>query len=214
MPYNGREYRHIQRISELSPTNITPLPHYNMKYNQPDTFHIYQEVYFTTCTIVGWKHLLKPDKYKQIIADSLRFMVENKRAVVYAFVIMPNHIHIVWHILEGFTIDQVEQRFLTFTAQKIKFDLQDFHPQVLEVFKSTQSDRAYHFWKREPLSIPIYYQNVLRQKIDYVHANPHKEKWNLIKADETYYWSSESLYLTGETHWDFVTNFWGTISVL
>jgi hypothetical protein len=41
-------------------------------------------VQFFTATILEWKHLLKPDKYKQIILDSLKFLVEQKRAKVYA----------------------------------------------------------------------------------------------------------------------------------
>ncbi|MDR6563262.1 MULTISPECIES: hypothetical protein [unclassified Arcicella] len=48
---------------------------------------------FFTATILSWKPLLKPDKYKQIIIDSLKFLVENHRVKVYGFVIMPNHIH-------------------------------------------------------------------------------------------------------------------------
>jgi REP element-mobilizing transposase RayT len=37
-------------------------------------------------------------KYKQIILDSLKFLVEQKRVKVYGFVIMINHVHIIWHI--------------------------------------------------------------------------------------------------------------------
>ena len=48
---------------------------------------------FFTATNLWWKKLLQPDKYKQIIIDSLKFLVENKRVKVYGFVIMPNHIH-------------------------------------------------------------------------------------------------------------------------
>ena len=53
---------------------------------------------FFTATILEWKHLLRPDKYKNIIADSLNFLVKEKRVAVYGFVIMPNHMHLVWHI--------------------------------------------------------------------------------------------------------------------
>ena len=44
-------------------------------------------VAFFTATIFGWKHLLKPDKYKRIILDSLQFLVENGRIRLYGFVI-------------------------------------------------------------------------------------------------------------------------------
>jgi hypothetical protein len=36
------------------------------------------EVYFWTSTIVIWKHLLKPDKYKEVILQSLKNLVQRK----------------------------------------------------------------------------------------------------------------------------------------
>jgi putative transposase len=42
---------------------------------------------FFTATILEWKQLLKQDKYKNIIIDSLRFLVLEKRITLYAFVI-------------------------------------------------------------------------------------------------------------------------------
>jgi REP element-mobilizing transposase RayT len=49
---------------------------------------------FFTATILEWKHLLKPDKYKDFITESLSFRVNEKQVFVYGFVIMPNHIHL------------------------------------------------------------------------------------------------------------------------
>jgi hypothetical protein len=39
---------------------------------------------FFTATILEWKHLLKPDKYKELIIESLRFLVREKRVEVFA----------------------------------------------------------------------------------------------------------------------------------
>jgi putative transposase len=51
---------------------------------------------FFTATILEWKKLLKPEKYKDIIISSLQFLVENNRVKVNAFVPiaigMDNHI--------------------------------------------------------------------------------------------------------------------------
>jgi len=51
-------------------------------------YHRYFGLYFTTATILEWKHLLKNDALKDNIIDSLRFLVKENRAVVYDFVIM------------------------------------------------------------------------------------------------------------------------------
>jgi putative transposase len=51
---------------------------------------------YFTATNLKWKKLLQLDKYKDIIVDSLRFLVADKRITLYAFVIMINHIHLIW----------------------------------------------------------------------------------------------------------------------
>jgi hypothetical protein len=37
---------------------------------------------FFTATNLEWKKLLKPDKYKDIIIESLRFLVNEKRIIL------------------------------------------------------------------------------------------------------------------------------------
>jgi len=67
---------------------------------------------FFTATILEWKPLLQEDKYKGIILDSLHFLVENKRIALYGFVLMPNHMHLIWHIAEGHKRENVQRDFL------------------------------------------------------------------------------------------------------
>ncbi len=67
--------------------------------------------------------MLKPDKYKEIVIESLRFLTKEKRAEVFAFAIMSNHIHLIWRIMEGHKKESVQRDFLKFTGQQIKGDL-------------------------------------------------------------------------------------------
>ena len=53
---------------------------------------------FFTATINEWHHLLRNDAVKDIIIGSLRFLVNAKRVNVYGFVIMSNHLHLIWRI--------------------------------------------------------------------------------------------------------------------
>ncbi len=55
----------------------------------------YWPQYFTA-TIYKWKHLLADDKHKNIIVDSLKNLVINKRIELNAFVVMSNHLHLIW----------------------------------------------------------------------------------------------------------------------
>jgi len=63
---------------------------------------------FYTATILEWKHLLKQDKYKDKIIESLQFLVHEKRITLYAFVIMSNHMHLIWQPLHEFTPDDIQ----------------------------------------------------------------------------------------------------------
>ncbi len=108
---------------------------------------------FFTATILEWKHLLKEDEFKDIIIKSLQFLVKEKSVVIYAFVIMPNHIHLIWQIQDGFKRDKIQLRFLKFTAQQMKFKLLQTDKLQLEHFRVNTSDREYQFWERNALSI-------------------------------------------------------------
>ena len=159
---------------------------------------------FVTMTIFQWRYLLKPVKYKRIIVDSLSFLVQNKRVVIYGFVIMDNHLHLIWQISSEHKQENVRRDFLKFTAQKIKFDLQENHPNVLKQFKVDLKDREYQFWKRSSLSIDLFSKRVFEQKLDYIHNNPVKA--GLCNLPEQYFYSSAAYYLLNKESFDFITH--------
>jgi len=160
---------------------------------------------FFTATILEWKKLLKPAKYKQIVIESLSFLVKEARVKVYAFVIMPNHIHLIWQILAPHKRENVQRDFLKYTAQRIKRDLKIHHKAILAHFYVGACDRTYQFWERNPLSIDLYSLVVLVQKMNYIHLNPIQEKWKLAERPEDYAYSSAAFYLNGNNAFDFLT---------
>ena len=161
---------------------------------------------FFTATILEWKHLLKNDKYKDIIIESLRFLVDEKRILVYAFVIMPNHIHTIWQIQGGHELENVQRDFLKFTAQSIKYDLKENNRELLTEFDVDAKDRRYQFWERNPLSVDIYSREVFLEKLNYIHRNPVQEKWKLCRHPEDYRYSTARFYHRGIDDWGFVTH--------
>lgn len=160
---------------------------------------------FFTATILEWKKLLQPDKYKEIIIDSMRFIVEDNRVVINAFVIMSNHMHLIWQMKAGNMADAVQRDFLKFTAQQMKKDLQKNHPQVLSHFEVNASDRKYQFWERNPLSIELRSQEVYEQKLDYIHQNPVKAGVCLLP--EEYQYSSARFYELNIDDFGFITHY-------
>ena len=159
---------------------------------------------FFTATILEWKHLLKPKKYKELIASSLHFLIQDKRVVVYGFVFMSNHIHLVWQIQPGHKREDVQRDFLKYTAQKMKQDLENNHPQVLVIFLVNAKDRKYQVWERNPLSVDLWSREAIWQKLEYIHQNPVRAGLCITAKD--YYWSSAMFYHTGKDNFGWLTH--------
>lgn len=87
---------------------------------------------------------------------------------------MPNHVHTLWRLQDQWQHKSVEQQFLKYTAQQIKSNLIKHSPWQLERYKSTQSDRQYHFWERRPYVATMNDRKIVEQKLDYIHYNPVK----------------------------------------
>lgn len=163
------------------------------------------EAIFFTATILEWKRLLKPDKYKGIIVESIRFLVKEGRIHLYAFVIMENHIHCIWQLREGYSRQSVQHSLLKFTAKKIKYDLVAQHSDILMQFRVDAKDREYQFWERNPLSVELWNEVVLLQKLNYIHQNPVRAALCLEAAD--YYYSSAAFYEQADNRFGFLTRY-------
>jgi len=159
---------------------------------------------FFTATILDWKHLLANDRYKQILLSSFFFLVKEQRVVINNFVIMSNHIHLIWQAVNGFTPQQVQHSFLKFTAHQIKFDLEKHNPQLLEEFRVNDADRIYKFWERNPLSIILFGEEVYLQKVNYIRYNPVEA--GLCALPEEYDYSSARFYETMVDEFGFLTH--------
>jgi putative transposase len=161
---------------------------------------------FYTATILEWKHLLKQDKYKAIITNSLEYLTQQKRVRVYGFVIMSNHIHIIWQCMPNNKPIEIQLSFMKYTSQMIIKDLRNNHPQVLEHFRVDSKDRKHQIWERNPLSIELRKIETLEEKLNYIHNNPVKA--NLYLLPEDYSYSSSAFYLATEKNtWNFITHY-------
>ena len=164
--------------------------------------------FFFTATINSWINIFTNDKRKMVIINSLKFCCEQKRIVLHAFVIMPNHIHFILTLNDKETQMTFQRDFLKYTAQKlITLIRYEKNHQELDSFISSQNDRILHIWERRPKWIKVDNTLILEQKIDYVHNNPLQSKWDLVENPEDYVWSSASYYLKEDITYDFITHF-------
>jgi putative transposase len=59
-----------------------------------------------------------------------------------------------------------------------------------------------------PLSVPLFTDPVVVQKMEYIHRNPIHQKWQLAFVPKAYPWSSAAYYLLADMDWPFLTYFW------
>jgi putative transposase len=116
---------------------------------------------FFTATNLEWKNLLQLDDYKDIVIDSMRFIVRDKRVIIHGFVIMQNHIHIIWQMQAGVKRENVQRDFLKHTAQKMQEDMIRNKSKDLSEYLVNAKDRRYQFWERNSLSVNLWSEKVL-----------------------------------------------------
>lgn len=56
---------------------------------------IQDEVYFITTTVVNWIDIFTRPKYKHIVLESLDYCRQHKGLIIYAWVLMSNHLHAI-----------------------------------------------------------------------------------------------------------------------
>ncbi|MEE1946941.1 transposase [Pedobacter sp. KR3-3] len=166
-----------------------------------------EKVYFWTSTVKDWKLLLKSDSYKQLIVDCLDELVKRKMIIVYAFVIMPNHIHLVWEAMGKNGNEMPHASFNKKTAHELVKDLKLNDPTLLLHFKVSEKERAYRIWQRDALAILMDSRAKVEQKVNYIHLNPLQERWSLADRPENYKWSSAKFYEEGIDDFGFITHY-------
>lgn len=170
---------------------MTELPNFKGYRN---SYTELNETYFWTITIRNWIPLLQDDCHKQIIIDSLKWLHERALIKIYGFVIMPNHIHMIWTQLKMNGKEFPKNSFEKFTAHEFAKRLEKENRDILQRFIVDAEDRSYNFWKRDPLAIKLLSREMCEQKLEYIHLNPLQEKWNLSKKPELYKYSSAKFY--------------------
>jgi len=164
-------------------------------------------IYFYTVAILDWVPLLQSDKYKEIILNSLIHLVKKKKLKVYGFVIMPNHIHIIWECLEMNGKEMPHASFMKFTGHQFLEELRKSDNKLLERFKVNRNSRDHQFWQRNALPVFMYNRKILEQKLNYIHMNPLQERWNLVTDPNDYFYSSCSFYEQGDNRFDWLTHY-------
>jgi REP element-mobilizing transposase RayT len=166
-----------------------------------------KQLYFYTATIHQWKPLLKDLALEPVIIQSLSYLYHKECIKVYGFVIMPNHIHLIWELLQNNGKESPAASFMKFTAHKFQEIIKQNVPEILPQYKVDWDSRSYNFWHPKADWFLLNQSATIEQKLNYIHLNPMKGKWNLVADPSDYYYSSCRFYEQGINDFDFLNDY-------
>ena len=156
-------------------------------------------VHYVTFTIVYWIGLFSRPIYHEILLENLRFYQKERGLIIYAWVIMSNHMHLIVKSSSG-KLSEIIRDYKSYTSKKIIEAIKEY-PESRREWMLWMMDRAakkhrrntkYQLWKHENHPEELESNKFLDQKLDYVHLNPVRA--GIVQNAEDYLLSSAKDY--------------------
>ena len=152
--------------------------------------------YFITLTVVGWIDIFTRKCYCDVVIDSWKYCMEQKGLEIFAYVIMPSHIHMVARSLNG-DLNKILRDSKSFTSKKILGLIEQMPGEsrrewLLYMFKYfakyQKQNETYSFWQKTNHPIELDYPGIINQKMEYIHNNPVEAGY--VTNPQSWYYSS------------------------
>jgi len=150
----------------------------------------YSTIFFITATITEWQPLLAKPAIRDILLEDLEFYRNKYSCKIIAYVIMPEHYHIVVEFQEANDLQKWLHDMQWHTAKAIsKWLMHTGYTNELDTFaKHANGNAKLAIWKEQARAVGIISEHVLRTKIQYIHNNPVGRK--LVDEPSQWLWSS------------------------
>ena len=150
-----------------------------------------------TFTVIHWIDVFNRAAYKEIILESLRFCIEKKGLELHAWIIMPNHIHLIASMQPEYSMSGFVRDFKKYTSRRIIKAIDENSREsrrswMMRAFSiagvNNSSNEQYQFWQQDYHPIELSDSERLFQRLNYLHQNPVRA--GLVWAPEDYKYSS------------------------
>ena len=111
------------------------------------------------------------------------------------YVMMPEHVHLLIGESRAVSPAKVVQVFKQRLSHQMRGKQHEEEPQSLSLLNGGEAELR-RFWQRRYYDFNVYTLAKLKEKLEYMHANPVKEK--LVMHPRDWPWSSWSYYETGQ----------------
>jgi REP element-mobilizing transposase RayT len=132
--------------------------------------------HFCTITVLDWVPVFIDERYVRPLIESLRFCREKKGLRLYAYVVMPNHLHLIARAEGG--LHPLRRDFKRFTSRSVQDLLVAAERTTLlswlrSAMEPGRRERGeFSLWKSGFHPQALYSEKVLLQKLEYLYNNP------------------------------------------
>jgi len=126
--------------------------------------------------------LLRVPLYAELVQSAF-LHGDGERYRLIAWVVMPNHVHVVIELMPPWTLDRIVHSWKSFTAHAIIN-----HQRAITEQAGESKEILRHLWHREYWDRFIRDEALFRNAIHYLHENPVKA--GLVAKAEEWRWSS------------------------
>lgn len=143
-------------------------------------FHNKEGLYFVSFAVVYWIDVFTREEYFAIVTDSLDYCRKNKGLELYAWCIMPSHVHLVFSAKEN-NPNVLLKELKTHTSKQLQKAIAGHNQESrkewmlwLMEHAGLKSSNVKHrqFWQQHNQPIELWSPAVIDQKVDYIHQNP------------------------------------------
>ena len=158
--------------------------------------------HFVTFTVVGWVDLFSRKACRDILINNLKYCIEHKGLLLYAYVIMTNHVHAIMAAeqdtqglsflirdFKSYSSKQLSTWILSDSKESRKAWMTD----IFRHFGFTSGNvDLFQIWTHDNRPMEIFQMDFFNQKLNYIHQNPVKA--GFVRRPEDFLYSSASNY--------------------
>lgn len=159
-------------------------------------FHNQEGLYFVSFATVYWLDIFVRDNYFHELIKSLDYCRQNKGMEIYAYCIMPSHMHLIFRAKDNNPGDLLRD-FKAYTSKKLQALIVENPQESRKEWMLWMMERAgfknsnvknRQFWQQHNKPIELWSPEVIDQKLDYIHNNPVESGF----VQEPHYWKYSS----------------------
>jgi len=164
-----------------------------------------EKPYFVTFTVVHWIDVFIRTEYRNTFLESIQYCQENKGLEVYAWCMMTSHIHMIIGSKGIMPIEGIIRDTKSYISRCVRQLLEDkkavgesrrewmLKMMIKEGMKNSNNN-DFQFWQQHNHPIVLDSNELIDQKIDYIHNNPVVA--GFVEKPEDWVYSSASEYMT------------------